>query len=96
MIWLVVRHKMKDYAAWLPHFEANIPDQVAAGLHVMEVDRGLDDPNDLFVVLQVDDVAKARAFMQDPKLKDVMAGAGVVDEPTVYFMETAKSYMKPG
>ena len=91
-----MRHKVKDYAAWQPHFEADLPRQLAAGLHYMELNRGVDDPNELFIVFQVDDVAKARAFMRDPKLKDVMAQAGVTDEPTVYFMETAKSYMKSG
>jgi len=95
MLWIVVRHKVKDYAVWKPLFDTDIPEQKAAGLQIMEIDRNVDDPSELFLVFQAEDLAKAKAFYADPRLKEVMIKGGVADEPSLFFMETVESYMKP-
>ena len=92
MQWLMVRHKLADYGVWKPYFDADKPRQEAAGLHLGVLLRSLEDPNDVVIAFQMDDVEKARAFTQDPGLEDVMKKAGVVDQPTFMFLDEIESH----
>jgi hypothetical protein len=93
MQWMLVRHQVKDYAVWRPFFDADRPVQEAAGLHVAEMLRSVDDPNDILIAFKMDDVEKARAFVADPRLRDVMMQAGVAEHPTIMFLDTIESFM---
>jgi hypothetical protein len=42
------------------------------------------------IVFTTNDIAKAKDFVASPDLKSTMAKAGVVDSPTVYFLESTE------
>jgi hypothetical protein len=65
------------------------PARDAAGLSNCRVSRTLDDPNDLFVVCDVADVEKAKAFTTSKRLAGAMQAAGVIGRPEVYFLTPA-------
>jgi hypothetical protein len=46
----------------------------------------VEDPNDLVILLDVADVAKARAWTASEDLKTTMAKAGVLGAPTIHFV----------
>jgi hypothetical protein len=81
----IVRHKVKDYAAWRPYFDADLGNQTAAGLTNPQVYRSESDKGELVLVWDAADVAKAKAFFASPSLKATMIEAGVMDTPSVYF-----------
>jgi PBP1b-binding outer membrane lipoprotein LpoB len=81
-----VTHKIKDFAKWLPMYEAHDSMKLANGIHNYVVSRGFADSNTLMVALKVDDLDKAKAFMKDPSLKKAMQQSGVVGTPMVSFM----------
>jgi len=81
-----VTHKIKDFSKWLSSYEAHDSMKLANGLHNYVVSRGFTDSNTLMVALKTDDVAKAKAFMNDPNLKKAMQQSGVVGAPTISFM----------
>jgi hypothetical protein len=89
MTWLVVEHKVEDYAKWKPSFDASKPQRDAAGLRGGYIMHSPGDPNDLTVALQIDDIAKAREFMQSDFLREAIKQAGVIGEPVVKILEVA-------
>ena len=85
---LIVRHKVKDYAKWRPVFDADAANQKAAGLSNPRVMRSADDKNEIVLLFDCKDTKKAKEFAASPDLKAAMMKAGVVDQPTIYFLES--------
>lgn len=85
---VVVIHKVADYAKWKPSFDAHDSVRLANGLHRYVIGRGVADTNMVMVAMKADDLAKAKAFSQNPGLKDVMKKAGVTGPPTIQFINT--------
>ena len=89
MALLIVRHKVKDFAAWKAAFDAHKPTQMAAGLSNARLFRSADDASEVVVLLDAADISKAKQFVASPELKSAMEGAGVVDKPDVYLLNAA-------
>ena len=85
---LIVMHKVASYSKWKPMFEGHDTARVAAGLHSYVIGRGVQDANMLMVVLKVDDTTKAKAFAEDPGLKQAMQKGGVVGTPNIALVTT--------
>ncbi len=85
-----ITHTVKDYATWRPLFNADSTTRKASGMQDIIVGRGLDKKNNIMAVLQVSDVAKAKAFSADPRLKAVMKKGGVLSKPGVDFFHVIR------
>ena len=85
---MIVRHKVADYGKWRPMFDAHVQKQKAAGLTHPRVLRSADDKNELVIIFDDMDTKKARDFAASADLKETMTKAGVVDKPTIYFLES--------
>lgn len=86
---LVIHHKVADYAKWRPVFDGHKSRQEAAGLTNPRVYQALDDANDITIVFDVADVAKAKTFTSSKDLKVTMGKAGVVGKPAFTYLQTA-------
>ena len=84
MIRWFVRHRVRDYAAWREVYDGFAEVQRAGGVRAQAVYRSADDPNDVMVTHDFDDLETARAFLASPDLKDAMRRAGVEGEPTLF------------
>ena len=84
---LMVQHKVRDYAAWRPGYDAHEPSRVGAGITNGRVYRKAEDSNDLVLLFDVADVAKAKAWTQGEDLKTVMQKVGVLGAPSIHFIE---------
>lgn len=82
---LVIKHKVKDFAAWKIAYDAHDSTRLASGLHNYVLSRGVNDSNMVMVSLKADDMAKAKAFANDPGLKHAMQKGGVVGTPSFQF-----------
>jgi len=82
---VTIRHRVSDFAKWLPVFEAHDSARLASGLHKYVIGRSLEDSNMVLVALKADDVEKAKAFAKNPGLKDIMKKAGVTGTPEINF-----------
>jgi hypothetical protein len=87
---MIIRHKIKDFPSWKRVFDGHATAQKAAGLTNPRVFRSADDRNETVILFDMQDVAKARQFGSSPDLKSTMQSAGVLDQPTVFFLEEAK------
>ena len=84
MVRWFVRHRVRDYAAWREVYDSFADVQRAGGVRAEAVYQSVDDPNDVTVTHDFDDVETARAFFSSPDLKDAMMRAGVEGEPTLF------------
>jgi hypothetical protein len=82
----VVRHKVKDYAAWKASYDSRDSMRLANGIHSYVIGRGMDDSMMVLVALKVDNLDKAKAFSKDPGLKAAMKKGGVIGTPEISFV----------
>jgi hypothetical protein len=83
----MIQHQVRDYAAWRPGYDAHESSRTGAGITNGRVYNNADDPNDVIIVADVADVAKARAWMDGDDLKAAMQKAGVEGAPTIHIID---------
>ena len=86
---LTIHLKVKDYATWRLGYDANEKNRASAGITNGRVFRSAEDPNDVVILQDVADVAKARAWLGSDDLKTEMQKNGVVGSPNVRFAAAA-------
>ena len=89
MPYLLVRHKVDDYARWRPIYDEHGATRKASGSAGGRVFRSATDPNEVVILLEWDDLEKARQFAQSEDLRQTMQRGGVVTQPDVYFLNEA-------
>lgn len=100
---MLCRNRVEDLERWKAVFESHAAAHREAGL----VLRGLwtrdNEPNDVYVLFEVTDVARARAFVGDPASAEEGKKAGVIDGEIVYLDEipharesTSRTAEQPG
>ena len=81
---LMIAHHVKDFDAWLKVYDGEGKDTRASfGLIDRGLARGVDDPNMVYVIFAVSDMAKAKARGESPELKKLMDEAGVDSKPLI-------------
>jgi hypothetical protein len=90
MPYLLVRQKVKDYAKWKQVFDEHAAVRVNVGSRGGYIYRNTDDPNEVFVLLEVTDLEKGRGFAKSEDLRKTMERAGVTDKPDVHFLGEAE------
>ena len=85
---MIIRHKVRDYGEWRPIFDQHAEMQRGAGLLNP---RSIIPPtaiSEIVVVFDTEDTKKAKEFAASADLKEAMETAGVLDTPTIYFLES--------
>ncbi len=83
----IIHHKVRDFAAWKSVFDNHESVQVAAGMTNGRVFRSADDPNEVTILFDVADIARAKEFAASADLRTAMEGAGVVSAPSFHYLE---------
>ena len=89
MPYLLIRHKVEDYAKWKPLFDEHGTTREAAGSRGGYVLRNTNDRNEIVILLEVDDIERCRQLVESEDLKETMQRSGVADTPDVYYLEEA-------
>ena len=76
---LLVRNKVKDFSKWYAYFEKDSAAASQYGVTLAHLWQSANDPNDVFFVLDVEDVDRANAFMARPESRDIGVTSGVID-----------------
>jgi hypothetical protein len=84
--YMLVRHKVRDFAEWKLSYDADLPNRIEAGLSERYLLRGAYDPNEIVMLFDAPDLDRAKAFAGSENLKETMQRAGVVDRPDIYFL----------
>ncbi|MGD0588722.1 MAG: cyclase [Thermoplasmata archaeon] len=86
---VIVRHKVKDFAKWRVLFDSLDAFHKANGVKNAQILGGTDDPNEVVVITEFEDAAKAHRFAQLEELRKAMEQSGVIGIPEVLFLEHA-------
>jgi heme-degrading monooxygenase HmoA len=87
MAYILVRHKVADYATWKQVYDQHSTTRKANGSLGGKLFRNAHDPNEVVSLLEWDDLGKAQQFAQSDETRETMQRAGIVDQPDVYFLE---------
>ena len=82
---LTLHFKVKDFNTWRTSYNGNEKGRQSAGITNGRVFRSADDPNEVVILQDVADVAKARTWFSSDEMKAAMQKSGVVGSPTVRF-----------
>src|SRR5580692_11639101 len=80
---LTVHLKVKDYATWRTAYDGREKSRLSAGITNGRVFRNADDQNDVVILQDVADVAKAHSWLGSDEMKAAMQQSGVVGSPTI-------------
>ena len=87
MTYVLVRLTVEDLAKWKSVFEeAGVMRKNASSIGVRAFSKG-DNPNEVIVLGEYADKAKAMQMFQSQELREAMARAGVKGPPEVTFMD---------
>jgi hypothetical protein len=88
---LLMRHRVADYDAWRRVFEADADTLRANGSGQARIFRSDADPGEVWLLMEWDDLARARLFTRSDDLLDLMERAGVTDRPDYWYLEEPES-----
>ena len=84
---LIIRHEVRDYAAWKRAFDGHGDARSKAGVVGHAVSRSVRNPNVVVIYLQAESLDALRAFAAASDSKAVMQAAGVVGAPDLSFVQ---------
>lgn len=88
----MVHHKVRDFAKWKPFFDRHESTRKTSGSKGAQVFQNVEDPTDVFLVMEWDSLENAKKFGMSEDLKKTMEQAGVIGQPHVHFLqEVSKS-----
>jgi quinol monooxygenase YgiN len=87
---LFAHHTVVDFDAWKKGYDAYAPEQKKAGVLRKSVYRSVDNPNEVTVIHDFEDIQKAKAFAASPDLAALMARIGVQGKPQVWITTAAE------
>jgi heme-degrading monooxygenase HmoA len=87
---VIIRHKVADYGVWRPVFDEQGMLRRANGCQDGQIFRSADDPSEVVILLEWDDLERARLFVDSDDLREAMSRAGVTDRPDIWFLENVE------
>ncbi len=87
MAFLLIRHKVRDFATWKAGYDGHQPKRNEAGLTEKYLLRSSDDANNVVILFEAQDLERAKTFAASADLREKMEEVGVIDKPDIYFLE---------
>ncbi len=87
MPYMLIRHKVQDYAKWKSAFDDHGSTREASGSKGGTLFRSAENPSETISLFEWDDLDRARQFIQSDDLREAMQSAGVADQPDIYFLD---------
>ncbi len=84
---LLIRHNVADVETWRHWFAAETGTRYAHGARLERVFRNVDDPSEIWLLIEWDDLFRARLFVTSDDLDAAIDQAGVADWPDHWFLE---------
>jgi len=82
-MFVLIRHKVADFAKWKPVYDGHLPARQKVGLKEVHLLRNNDNPNEVILLFSAEDLDKAKAFVASDDVHQTMQRTGVSDEPDI-------------
>lgn len=86
---MIVSHEVRNFEEWRVGFDADASNREQAGISVIDLYRGEDNPNMITLISEIADIEGAKAMLNNPELKEKMASLGVISAPEVKILISA-------
>ena len=84
MVYTIIRQALADYDKWRAVFDETAPKRKEfSATGSFQIFRDTDDPNTVTVIIEWENGAKAKEFLNSPILREAMQNAGVIGIPMV-------------
>ena len=84
--YFLIRHQVVDYDQWRQVYVGHAAERRQAGFREVRLFRNMENPNEVIILFEIDDVEKAKAFLESDETREKMKEAQVTDTPDVYFL----------
>jgi quinol monooxygenase YgiN len=82
MAHLLIHQRIEEFGRWKEVFDRLAPARAAASCRSTALFRNREDPHEVVVLFEFDDLARAREHMASPELRAAWQEAGVTDPGT--------------
>ena len=86
---MIVRHTVADFDNWKPVYDEHQAVRGEYGVSEIGLYRDATAANEVVIVFGVEDLNRAREFGASANLRETMERAGVISEPTIWFLNDA-------
>ncbi len=90
-----ISYTVKNYDTWKKVFDEHESMRTENGLTTRAIARGTDNPNKIYLFLNVADMQKAKEYATNPKLKEVRKTAGVISKPDNFYVDIVRFEESP-
>jgi quinol monooxygenase YgiN len=90
MVYVNIRATVPDYTKWRTAFDSFATlrkDTGATGVN--QIYRDVENPSTVTLIMEWNNIEKARSHLADPKTKEAMQNAGITGSPEVRFFNHA-------
>ena len=92
MPFLLIRHKVKNYARWKPCFDEHAATRKASGSKSARLFRSAANPNEVIALFEWDSLELAERFSQSENLRAVMQESGVAEPPDIFLLDDVETF----
>lgn len=92
---MAISYTVKNYDTWKKVFDEHESMLIESGLTTRALARGTDNPNKIYLFLNVADMQKAKEYATNPKLKEVRKTAGVISKPEIFYVDIVRFEESP-
>ena len=92
---MAISYTVKNYDTWKKVFDEHESTRAESGLTTRALARGTENPNKIYLFLNVANMQKAKEYAANPKLKEVRKTAGVTSEPEVIYSNVVRFEESP-
>lgn len=86
MTYMLCRNRVKDYAKWRAVFDSHTEAHRETGFRLVNMWRSMEDPNNIFFLIEIANIDKAKEFINSPESAKAGEESGVIDGE-VHFVE---------
>lgn len=86
---LLIRHRVRDFTTWQRVFHEEATTRHANGSGRERLFRSETDASEVWLLLEWDDLFRARLFVKSDDLRAALARAEVIDQPDYWYLEDA-------
>ena len=95
IVYLIVRHKVKDFQTWKSAFYEDAARMKKFGAKCGQIFRNINDRQEIIVFMEWDNMEDVIKFTSAPDLESKMKQGTVMDKPDGYFLEEVEKIKLP-
>jgi hypothetical protein len=86
MIYMLCKHRVRDFEQWHRIFASHAEAQEKSGLHLLYLLRDTNDQNHIVYLFKVDNMNTAKAFTEAPEASAAAEESGVIGTPEIILL----------